>query len=353
MKQRSLLLFVCALPAVVLYSGVLVATGEPPADRAEQLEFDPQTGRWVEIEPPEPGTPEGDLAIARRHLADGSVGKARRGFKRWLTNYGEGHVLGRDARLGLAAAEIAGRKYHKAHTILEPLAAEFGTDEITIQAVEMEFVIAEVFLSGTRRKWLGMRILAAEELGIKILDNISANYPETDLAEKALKTKADYYYQRGDFARAEDEYAYLISSFPRSQWLLEANLYRAQATLARFPGTEFDDGALIEAEERFLRFRSEFPQAVAPHDVDLILEDIRNRRAAKEFEIGQYYVKVGKVQAGVFYYRSVIDNWPGTLADTRAQAALAEMGQLHQTPTEAEAQAVPVEPLQPATETGD
>ena len=88
----------------------------------------------------------------------------------------------------------------------------------------MEFVIAEVFLSGTKRKWLGMRIRDGEELGIKILDDIAFNYPDTDLAEKALKTKADHYFQRGDFDLAEDEYASLITSFPRSQWLLEAKL---------------------------------------------------------------------------------------------------------------------------------
>ncbi len=326
-----------SLSMIILTAALLPAAvwaDDPPRDRAEQLEFDPQTGQWIEIEPPEPGTPEGDLAIARRHLADGHTGRARKAFKKWLKNHGEAHALAREARLGLAAVELGDRNYYKAYGILDPLAAEFGTDDVTLQAVEMEFVVAEVFLSGTKRKWLGMRIRGSKDLGIKILDDITFNYPDTGLAEKALKTKADHYFQRGDFDLAEDEYASLITSFPRSQWLLAASLRRAQATLAQFPGTDFDDAALIEAEERFLRFRTEYPQAAQPHDVDLILEDIRNRRAQKEFEIGQYYAKVGQDRASAFYYRSVIDNWPGTVAATQAIAVLAQMGLFREASTE-------------------
>ena len=68
--------------------------------------------------------------------------------------------------------------------------------------------------------------------------------------------------------------------------------------------------------------------------MDLILEDIRNRRAQKEFEIGQYYAKVGQDRASAFYYRSVIDNWPGTVAATQATAVLAQMGLFREASTE-------------------
>ncbi len=325
----------------------------PPIERPEQLEFDPRTGQWREVEPPEPGTPEGDLALARSRLAHGDQRAARRAFKKWLKAHGVGHGLAREAELGSAETYLANRRYYKAHKILEPLAAEFGTDDTTIRVIELEFVIAEVFLSGTKRRWLGMRMLPAEELGIKILDGITANYPDTDLAEKALKTKADYYYRRGDFDLAEDEYARLISTFPRSQWLLQANLRRAQATLAQFPGTKFDGAALIESEERFSRFRNDFPQAVGVHDVDLVLEDIRNRRAQKEFEIGEYYMKVGKEKAGTFYYRSVIKRWPDTSASTRAQAALTALGLFEPPPIQTSERVEPAETPEPAGLTDD
>lgn len=321
--NQLLNLFLCGMFAVALCQADPPAgAGEPPSDRAEQLEFDPKTGEWIEIEPPQPGTPVGDLAIARRHLTDGHASRSRRALKKWFKVHGEDHALAREARLQLAATRLADRKYYQAHKIVASIAAEFGTDDITIQAVEMDFVIAEVFLSGTKRKWAGMRIAPARDLGIKILDHIVANYPDTSLAQNALKTKADYYYQRGDFDLAEDEYNQLVFMFPRSQWLLEASLRRAQATLAQYGGTKFDDAALIEAEEQFLMFRNSFPRAIGTHDIDLTLEDIRNTRADKEYSIGEYYDRVGQADAAVFYFRSVLENWPGTVAATRAQVAL-------------------------------
>lgn len=335
-------LLLCGIFAVAWHPfGLPVAADQPPSDRAEQMEFDPNTGKWVEIEPPQPGTPEGDLAIARRHLTDGKISRSRKALKKWLKVHGEGHPLAREARLQLAATRLADRKYYAAHKIVASIAAEFGTDDITIQAIEMDFVIAEVFLSGTKRKWVGMRIAPAQDLGIKILDNIVANYPDTGLAQKALKTKADYYYQRGDFDLAEDEYTQLVFMFPRSQWLLEATLRRAQATLAQYGGTKFDDAALIEAEERFLMFRGSFPRAVGTHDIDLTLEDIRSTRADKEYSIAEYYERVGQDEAAVFYFRSVMDNWPGTVAATRAQVALGESGSWDAAPADLPAQQTP------------
>ena len=338
MNQRfpSGILVVVILAAAVGTPECLLA-GDPPPQRVEQLEFDPGNEQWIEIPPPQPGTPEGDLAIASRRLAEEEIGKARKAFKKWFKDYGEGHLLARQAKLGLAEVELADENYYKAHKILEILRTESGPDEIALQAADWEFVVAEVFLSGKNRKLLGMRLLRARDLGVRILDDIFADYPDTDLAESALKTKADYYFKRGDFDLAEDEYSLLIARFPRSRWLLWAYLRSAQAALARFPGTQFDDASLVEAEERFLRFRSEFPQGAEHHDVDLLLEDIRNTRGQKELETGQYYARVGQPAAAAFYFRSVIDNWPGTVAASRAEAALIDMGQMHP-PTEGDEQ---------------
>ncbi len=342
--NRLLSSLLCLVFVVALCQlGVSAQADGPPGDRAEQMEFDPKTGEWQEIEPPKPGTPEGDLAIARRYLADGEVSDSRKALKRWLKVHGDAHALARETRLQLAATRLADREYYKAHKILDTIAAEFGTDEVTIQAGEMDFVIAEVFLSGTKRKWLKMRIASARELGIKILDNIVANYPDMDLAQKALKTKADYYYQRGDFGLAEDEYTQLVFMFPRGQWLLEARLRRAQAALAQYGGTKFDDAALIEAEERFLMFRQSFPRAIGTHDIDLTLEDIRNTRADKEYATGRYYSRVGQGEAAAFYFRSVMDHWPGTVAATRAEAELGETGSWDASPVESPAQQAPLE----------
>lgn len=315
----AVLCLLAVVPAELLADGLLA--------RGEQLEFDPRSGEWSVLASPQPGTPEGDLALARQHLLDGDAGKARRALRVWLKDYGHDQALSRSAILALAEAELAMKNYHKAHRLLQELISELGGDDVTQRAGEVEFVIAEAFLTGVRRKFWGMRLLPASDLGIEILDSLGQRFVDSQLGEWALRAKANYYFARGDFDLAEDEYGRMMSEHPQSPYWAWALAGRAQAALAQFPGIRFDDAPLVEAEERFLRYRQDYPQAAQQEGVDQILEDIRNTRAQKEFEIGEYYRKADRLRAAVFYYRSVVGNWPDTISATQAERVLEQMGQ--------------------------
>ena len=58
-----------------------------PAKYPERLTFDPQTGEWVQIASPVPGTEDGDLELARSMLARGKAKKASKQLKKWLEMY--------------------------------------------------------------------------------------------------------------------------------------------------------------------------------------------------------------------------------------------------------------------------
>ncbi|MCG3137067.1 MAG: Outer membrane protein assembly factor BamD [Phycisphaerae bacterium] len=318
-------------PALILLTTLTLMGGldnDPPGGRSEQLEFDPQQQKWIEIIPPVPGTPEGDLALARQLLRDEEFDDAEDAFADWPTRHGEDHPLATAAELGRAQAYLGENQHYKAHLLAKELAVEFSTDEIARQAAEVEFLVAEYFLAGTNRKWLGMPVLPAEDLGISILDDLVAKFPDTEIGLRAFKTKADYFFNRGDFDLAEDEYNQILLQYPRSQYVRYAALRRARAALASFAGVKFDDAPLIEAEERFLRFQQDYPQDAQRERVDLVLEEIRNKRAEKEYDIGRYYLRVDQPRAAAFYFRSVMNNWPGTVAASEAEAELIKMGLL-------------------------
>jgi outer membrane protein assembly factor BamD (BamD/ComL family) len=310
--------------------------GEEPV-RQERLEFDPSRG-WIEQAPPEPGTPEGDLGLARADFAQDHYRSAYKKIKKWIKTYGPDHELYPQAAILRAEIEIARHDYYKAHKHLQEFLNEFSGTEYAERAVELEFNIAEVFLSGKRRKFLGVRILKADDIGISILDELAATYPESNIAELAMKTKADHYYSRAlDFASAEMEYAALIKEFPRSRYTRQAQRRSADSALATFPGIEFDDAPLIEAEERYRDYVAMYPGAAEQEGVGLILQEIRSKRAAKEFEVGRYYERTGKDRAAAFYYRSTMNHWPDTIAATRARERLSKMGALDESPATAPA----------------
>jgi len=302
------------------------ALAEDIQERARQLEYDPETGEWVEREPPEPGTPTGDYQLARRAFAREDYRKAHRRIKKWLKTYGAEEPLYPEALLFRAEVEIARRDYYKAHKHLREFRSEFGQTELADRAAEFQFVIAEVFLSGVKRKFWGLRILSGTDTALDILDELSASQEGTTMAEQAIKTKADFYFGRGDFSLAELEYARLAQEYPRGRYLRYAQRRSADAALASFPGVEFDDAALIEAEERFTQYLAQYPGLAEQEGIGQILQQIRSQRAAKEYSIGRYYEKTKHVEAAVFYYRSTSENWSDTIAAAQARDRLARLG---------------------------
>jgi tetratricopeptide (TPR) repeat protein len=312
------------------------ARADKPVERAETVELDPTSGAWVEQTPPIPGTPGGDLAVARALHVQKKNGVARSALKKWFKQYGTGDELYPEAVPLECAIRIAQEDYYDAHKRLLEFLNEFGHTAYQERALTMEFVIAENFLRGKRRKLLGLPLLKADDVGVSILDDITANYPESPLAELATLTKANYYFENGDFAFAEQEYESLVERFPRSRYTRPSRYQAARAALASFPGIDFDDAPLIEAEERFNRYLAQYPGIAEEEGVGHILNDIAQTRAAKELAIGKYYERTGHKRAARFYYRSTVDNWPDSNAAVLAQGRMAEIGEISEeapTPT--------------------
>lgn len=295
----------------------------PDQPRSEQLRWDASRGEWVEKAPPEPGTAEGDLAIAQQAFGDGDYGRANRLIKKWFKSYDESAGIYPNAVLLKAKIQKARERYYEAYLTLDVFLDDYSSSVVIEEALIELFNIAEVQLSGVkRRNWMGFRWGSMEDTGLEILDEISASYANTSLAEQALKAKGDYFFANGDFGLAEIEYNRLTQEYPNSRYYRYALRRSADSALAGFAGTRFDDAPLIEAAERYDVYRRQFPGLAEQEGIGLILNDIRERRATKEFEIGRFYDRVGQGNAATIYYRSTKENWPETIAANRASNEL-------------------------------
>lgn len=309
----------------------------PPIDRAERLTFDEKTGTWIRTAPPTPGTPDGDLDVIRQLMAREDYKNGLKAVNDWIKKYGTEQPRYAEALHLRASAELATGDYRAAHDDYQKLLSEHGGSAHSEDALQSEFRIAEQYLAGKRRKaWKGLLRVKDREAGVKILDEMVANYPETPLAELAQRAKADYYYSRGEFELAEDEYATFAKNYPRSRFHPYALLQSARAALASFPGVKFDDVGLVEAQERYTQFMQSYPAPAKAEDVPVILEEISARRAEKTLEIGKFYQKTKKTNAASYYYRETVRRWPDTAAASEARGRLAAMGQ----PVEIEPEAV-------------
>jgi len=304
------------------------ASAAPP-DKPRYVEtwtFDPQTGHWIEQPPPVPGTEHGDLDLARQALARQEFKEAHKRAEAWIKTFGGAAERYPEALYIKATAALELGDYREAHDSYQSLLAEFPGSIYAERALAADFRIGEQYLDGKKRKaWKGLLRVRDYDEGIKIMDAMIANHADTELAEYALKTKADYYFRRGEFELAEEEYARLARDYPRSRYEPYAALRSAESALASFPGVKFDDAGLIEAEERFTQFQLRYPQLAEAKQVPVILDQIRTIRAQKEFETARFYERTHKPATAAFYYRSTVKNWPGTTWAAQAEAKLVTM----------------------------
>lgn len=299
----------------------------PPRQHAERLIFDEEQGRWIRVVDPVPGTEDGDLDIARQWIAREDYQTGLRILARWLKTYGPEAPRYPEALYLEARCHLGLNDYRAAHRSFQRLLNEYPGSPFAEQSLSGAFRVAEQYLAGKRRKaWGGLLRLRDRDKGVEIMDDILINYADTPLAELAQKAKADFYYERGEFEMAEEEYAIFAREFPRSRYHPYALMQSAQAAWANFPGVQFDDRSLIEAEERFRQFRTLYPDQAVQLDVPVMLDQIAASRAEKTYEIGWFYDRTGEKNAARFYYRATINRWPDTPAAAQARARLAAIG---------------------------
>ncbi|MCZ6815995.1 MAG: outer membrane protein assembly factor BamD, partial [Planctomycetota bacterium] len=147
---------------------------------------------------------------------------------------------------------------------------------------------------------------------------------------RALRIKADYHFNAGEFEEAELAYARLARDYPRGQYHRVAMRRSGESALARFPGVEFDDADLLEAEVYFQDFLRRYPTYAADAQVPQTLARIKESRAQKDYTIGRYYERIGKIDAAAYYFRVILEKWPATTWAVKANQRLIALGAIEE-----------------------
>lgn len=308
--------------------GFLAVPGNLLADeqRLRTLKHDPSRSEWVEVAEPSPGTAEGDIHGARVLLKQGKYSRAITAAKKFVKKYGKSDAQYPDALLIEAEARVAKKQYTKAEKVLKTFFAEFSGMASTTEALRLKFVVAEAFLGGAKKIVWGIFPVSAEDDGLQMLDEISADFPNDTFAELAIRTKGDHLFRTGEFDIAELEYSRMLREYPRSRYHQYAMRRTAESALASFAGTEYDDAPLIEAQQRYEDYRRAYPADADQEGVGLILDTIYVSRAEKMFSIAAYYDRTNHVSSAIFYYEKVVSDFPETVSASKARTRLDLIG---------------------------
>jgi outer membrane protein assembly factor BamD len=177
------------------------------------------------------------------------------------------------------------------------------------EIIEREYKIGEAFMSGEKRKALGMA-LPVENPSVEIFTRVIENSNFGPLAAKAqyklglvLKGLMRYY-------EAEEAFNKVISNYPDSEWVAPAQYQIAACRAAVSRGPQYDQGAAGEAKEKFEEFVREHPDAVLSREAEKNIEELKNKEAQSTYDIAVFYEKQKAFEAAKVYYNEIITNYP-------------------------------------------
>lgn len=328
MLVRSIVCISLILAALIFQGAIGLPSALGQTDRLRTLVYDPAAKDWIEQPPPPTGTAERDLYDVRVLIRDQKYRQALASLDAFDKGRGIQHALYSESLILRAQALVGQKRFEDAHEVLQKFLSEFRGMELTGEALRLEFVVAEAFLAGAKRRFLRIFKIKDVDFGYRILDEISTDYPDSPLAELALKRKGDHLASVGEHDLAELEYARMLRDYPRSRYHEYALARTAESALASFGGVEFDEAALIEAEERYRDYLAQYAVNAERAGVKRILEGINETKAEKDFQIGAYYERTDHVGSAVYYYRFVLEEYPGSIASVKARERLELIGVL-------------------------
>ena len=304
----------CGIWAVLFWAGSLPA---------RQWLLEPEGEQ--EISPVAVSPDRLELDRARQVLAQGQPSEAAKILDKWLKKFPDSGLRSEAMYYAGQCCQQQGR-FYEAFEKYEKLAAEHSGSDYFHRSLEAEFEIAEKFLNGTKRRALGIFKVSAEDVGVKICEDIAERWPRSLLAEKALMLLGDYYMRKRSYEDAAYAYRQIIASYPTSVFIRQARLRAAEAYLASFNGTAFDPAPLVEAKERLLEYQELYGSDAQAEQVGSMLELIEDLLAQRQYNVGKFYQRTGKKQAAMASYQQVIENWPDSDWAGKARGKLDKLG---------------------------
>jgi outer membrane protein assembly factor BamD (BamD/ComL family) len=262
--------------------------------------------QWQLAESVDPGTPAGQLALARKALAAGDAKEAERLAGVWIDQHERNPLLS-EAHLLRGDALRAQGNYYKALFDYEFVARGYPASETFVIAIERELEIGTLYARGLKRKWLGMRIIDAGDIAEELLIRVQERMPGSQLAEKAALELADYYFRRRK-----------MRLFPESDQVSHARKRLIYAHLATFKGPEFDASGLHEARAKLRELIVLEPAAADDFEAESLLTRLDESDARKMLLTAQWYLRIGDPVAAEVMVRRLVELYPRTNATAEA-----------------------------------
>ncbi len=268
----------------------------------------PKTGKWVNPKNVAKESPKAQFDFALGFYNEKKNEDALREFKKLLKEYPKSFEAS-ESQYYIGLIEEERGNLYEAYLAYQKLIDKYPFSERIKEVVEKEYNIAVKFMSGYKRKALGVT-LPVDNPAIEIFTKVVENSTYGPLAPKAqyqlglvLKGVQRYY-------EAEEAFNKVIANYPESEWVAPAQFQIASCRAALSRSPDYDQGAAGEAKQKFEEFVREHPDAVLSQEAEANISKLNEKEAEANFNTARFYEKQKSYKAAGIYYNFVVDNYP-------------------------------------------
>ena len=270
----------------------------------------PKTGKWINPKTAVKPTPQEQFDLAKSFYDIKKYEEAKREFKKLLKHYPKSFEAA-ESQYYLGLIEDAQGNLYEAYQAYQKVIDKYPFSERIPQIIEREYKIGEAFMSGQKRKAMGLP-LPVENPSIEIFNKVIENSTYGLLAAAAqyklglvLKGLLRYY-------EAEEAFNKVVSNYPDSKWTAAAKFQIASCRASVSRGPDYDQGSAKEAKEKFEAFVKEHPDAELSSEAQKNIEQLKEKEAASKYNIARFYEKQKAFESAKIYYNDVINNYPNS-----------------------------------------
>jgi len=258
-----------------------------------------------------------ELRQARLALAQGEYARAETLATRWLKRHKRDPLIP-EAYLIRGDSLLARDEHYEALFDFEAVARLYPGSEAFVTALERELHIATLFVTGTKRKLWGLRILDVSTDAEEILIRVQERLPGSRLAEKAGMTLADWYFDERRISLAADAYHLFLELYPNSPQQSKARRRLIYCYLASFKGPQWQATGLYDARARLHELRAREPTVAEQVGADGLLLRIDEADAQRMLTTALWYLRINDPISTERMIRKLVERYPRTVAAREA-----------------------------------
>ena len=276
----------------------------------------PKSGKWINPKTQVKPNPKEQFDFAKGFYDIKKYGDAQREFKKLLKHYPKS-LEAAESQYYLGLIEEAQGNLYEAYQAYQKVIDKYPFSERIPHVIEREYHIGEAFMSGQKRKAMGV-VLPVENPAIEIFTKVVENSTYGPMAAAAqyklglvLKGLLRYY-------EAEEAFNKVVSNYPDTEWAGAAKFQIASCRAAVSRGPDYDQWATKEAKQKFEEFVQEHPDAVLSRDAEKNIEALREKEAESNYNVAFFYEKQKAYDAAKIYYTEIVDNYSNSPWATKA-----------------------------------